>query len=338
MAMGSVPHHRRDALKMVQDERLRPILQRTLARLSREFPGRRYIRAIEHLIGIRAHNNGWHPHVHLLIFVPPGIDVREVCDAWERIWIEEAARQNIKVDRHAIGAEKAETPEAAANYVVKGAEHHAVNEVAMGQATKHGSNGLVTPFELLELIHELRAKQKQAANRRLEHADWRRLKRYEDLYREYATAVHGQIRRIQASKGIKLNIEEAGGGEQLPERSQSPIAHVRAEALPKVHRHFAAIRDAIRVAPPECRYQAAWNTLVDLGVRPDWIRPGIAAFPDDLPAGLGMGAPPRRGEAVWVAAHRAANDQDVPNGTPERAAFVRAYLHRHDRSQPPRAA
>lgn len=338
MGMGSVPHGRRNTLQEVQDDRLRPVLKRTLARLGREFPGRRYVRAIEHLVDITGHGHGWHPHVHLLIFVPPGIPVAQVCQRWQEIWIEEAARDGIVVDPRAIGAQGAATPAAAAQYVTKGAEYRAVNEVVMGQTTKEGNDDLVTPFQLLELIYELRQKKKRAANQQLSHTDYRRLVRFENLYREYAAAVHGQIRRIQASRGIKLNIDEKTGGEQQSERCQDAIAHVRAEALPKIHRHFADIRNAIVLAPRESWYQAAWNALVDLGVRPDWIRPGIAAYPDDLPAGFGAGAPPRPGEAVWMAAHRAANDQDVPNGTPERAAFVRAYLHRHERSHPPRAA
>lgn len=343
MVMGSVPHRRGDTLEDVQDRRLRPVLKRTLARLGREFKGRGYIRTIEHTLDISGRGNGAHPHSHGLIFAPPGIMPAKICERWKKIWIEEAKRIGLEIDPRAIGAQQATSPEAAALYVTKGAEpivsakcvatgaeYGAVNEVVMGQVTKKGRNGRVTPFELLELIHELRRQQRQAANQRLNRTDWRRLVRYEELYRKYAAATHGKLRRIQASAGIKLKQEAEQGGDRQPELGIEPLAHIRAEALRQVRDRLHDLRDVIKAAPAEGRYTALWqHCVVTLGVRHDWIRPGSGAQPQDRPAGLGNGPPPRPGETLCAAAHRAANDSGIPNATPQRLAWVREYLARY---------
>jgi len=99
------------------------------------------IRTLEATHGAR---NGWHPHIHALMFLESDCDVKalesHVTEAWNK---------RVKCNEHGVRVDACVAPEAAARYVAKGV----ANETIMGHE-KSASSGRVHPFQLLDVRSE----------------------------------------------------------------------------------------------------------------------------------------------------------------------------------------
>jgi len=97
--------------------------------------------------------NGWHPHLHALVFVAGTPDVCSLARAigrWERVWTGWTARHGFAASRErGVRWEPVITAEDAAAYIAKVQDGRPIGlEVARGDL-KAGRLGNVTPFELL---------------------------------------------------------------------------------------------------------------------------------------------------------------------------------------------
>lgn len=102
--------------------------------------------------------NGWHPHLHLLVFVNPGVNEFDIADFEDAIyerWEQVLARSNHDALRE-YGIDVRAADEDIAEYVAKfgrepkDAGWTASREMAKGGSKRGRSDGL-TPFQLLEI-------------------------------------------------------------------------------------------------------------------------------------------------------------------------------------------
>lgn len=276
MALGTVPHERGEPLAEVM-VRLKGALKLTLAEIRRCWPGFAYIRAIE---VTHSDASGWHPHVHLLLLLPPldPTDPETPTDPverewvekdrfahflrdWSRWWLAKTEALGIECDERANGAEEAASAAAAAAYVVKGESakvNSAAAEIGLGQTTKMARGRLSrTPFQILEDIFI--------------RQNWRD----RALFCEYLSATAGE-RRLACSRGIKLVEQPEGEEAPLP---AEPIAFVAERGWQKAQQRIslADIRDAVESAAGQHRawiFDSLYKLLRGAGVKPEDIRPG----------------------------------------------------------------
>ena len=152
--------------------------------------------------------NGWHPHLHVLLFVegaPGSAGLFEMhryfLDKWQSVIV--AAGYRRPDDQHGVVITRCPSAEEAGRYIAKTATGKPVgNELARGDL-KTGRKGHRTPFEILEDYRQ--------------HPNDADLK----LWREYELATKGH-RKITWSKGLRKLISElADLGE---EKSDEEIA------------------------------------------------------------------------------------------------------------------
>jgi hypothetical protein len=144
-----------------------------------------YIRKLEVTFGV----NGWHPHLHLLVFLRPGVgasELEELCEAVFLAWQRKLVRARLGepsrkrgITYELLNLDRAQ--ERVAGYVAKDAGR----ELAAA-GTKKGRRGSVTTFELLV-----------AASEGDPRAAWR--------YLEYEEAMRGR-NRIGWSSGLKARL------------------------------------------------------------------------------------------------------------------------------------
>lgn len=134
------------------------------------------IRALEVTHG----ENGWHPHLHVLVLVDQEVPA-EVVDVIKARWEAAAIAAQWAPPSWTHGATW-QGGDAAAEYVSKGGWGMA-EEISMGHVAKSGNSGSRTPFEILQ----------DAA---LGCADSAR------LFREYGLALHGRRQQFW-SRGLK---------------------------------------------------------------------------------------------------------------------------------------
>lgn len=157
------------------------------------------VRALEVTHGrLRAVNNGWHPHYHILLFVRSGLDLVALRQAFYDRWAKSCAKAGLPVPSFEHGL-SLESGSKAASYASKwGLE----SEMTKGHVkrAKHGE----TPFDLLRAFS--RDGDRQAAA----------------LFREFAEAFKGK-RQLFWSPGLKarFGVEEQSDAEIAARQDES---------------------------------------------------------------------------------------------------------------------
>ncbi|WP_343931168.1 hypothetical protein [Tsukamurella strandjordii] len=110
-----------------------------------------YIKATEATHG----DHGWHPHLHLLFFVPDAWEFGRNFSAIRKLWIDGLAKQGMQASKEGqrfrtVSEERIDT---LAHYVGKGAHAWGVEDEITGGMRKNGKHGR-TPMEILHgLVH-----------------------------------------------------------------------------------------------------------------------------------------------------------------------------------------
>ena len=93
-------------------------------------------------------DNGWHPHLHVLLYLMKGLSVARLCELWNSIetyWRARAERDGFRAGDHAVDVRIAHHARVAGEYIAKfGVEW----ELTHGH-TKQGKKGSRTPWDLL---------------------------------------------------------------------------------------------------------------------------------------------------------------------------------------------
>lgn len=235
-----------------------------------------HIRATEATYGAGA---GWHPHFHVLLFGPRGLDVSGVGREWAGYWVDALRRRGL--DGTTERALRLEGASAVKNYLTKMSA-----ELALGNVTKSARlEGHYSPFQVLGMSH---------------YED-----RYKTLWRAYYWATKGR-NALAWSRGLKARY---GVGE-IPDSELSEIEGdymIFASAAGRdwrnlTHEDIAGVRLA-----------AARGDAVELGDILD--ARGVQYWLGGVPADIaGAGCRPGRAEPS-PSAHR----RDAPQSPPERS-------------------
>lgn len=187
--------------------------------------------------------NGWHPHLHILLLLPPGrYDARWLLGRWSDCLSE----QGYECLDEALDCRKVDDHEAAAKYAVSPA---AVYEpIAMAKKRQRGEGVGLTPFEILNnAIDDYRAH--------------RRGSRWMALWREYVRATKGR-RQATASRGLKLKPE-------LDESSRDVVDEVVSMGMETIREldrtgKTSELLDTAEIAGPLFRRSAVRDFLSEL--------------------------------------------------------------------------
>lgn len=181
MVTATMRHGRHDALAETLDVVLagwsRMLRQRGWKALLARYGVVGYVRSVEVTYGWL---NGWHPHVHALLFVRALEDSeveaveRDVFDLWGRIVVKATGRTILR--QHGVKVSRATSAE----YVAKVQEHDRAGAEMARQDLKRGRGLSVMPFELLD--------SEGASSRK--------------LWAEYVAATHGR-RAITWSRDLR---------------------------------------------------------------------------------------------------------------------------------------
>lgn len=192
--------------------------------------------------------HGWHPHLHILLLLPPGRnDAHWMLGRWADC-LEEVGYECVE---DALDCRQVDDPEAAAAYAVSPA---AVYEpIAMSKKRQRGEGVGLTPFEILgNAIEDYRAR--------------RRGSKWMALWREYVRATKGR-RQATASRGLKLKPD-------LDESSRGVVDEVVSLGMETVReldrtRKTAELLDVAEMAGPLLRREVVRDFLSELTAR-DW--------------------------------------------------------------------
>lgn len=183
LATFTTPHYLGDDLEKVLDGQAKALKYLNSGRAAVKFfeemgcVGK--IRALEVTHGrLRASNNGWHPHYHVLLFVRSGLDLTLWRVALSERWRSACVKAGLKAPDMSHGITLEDGSKAAAYASKWGLE----SEMTKGH-TKKSNNG-ETPFDLLRAYLETGDK----------HASV--------LFREFAETFKGK-RQLHWSKGLK---------------------------------------------------------------------------------------------------------------------------------------
>jgi hypothetical protein len=213
---------------------------RPYSRLKRAFGVEGYIRALEVTYGDA---NGWHPHVHELVFLNPGVDIKGFGDEARRLWENAAARHGLSMNEHGFdiedcddkiaayiakfGQEPSEKTQQAYQIGWNEASELAKWHIKKGKAATLGQDEHVTPFGLLRYA--------AGGDTR---AGW--------LFQEYARCFKGR-HQLQWSRGLK---EKFGLVEKTDEELAAEEDELGGEVLIQVSRPDWAI-----VVANDARYE-----------------------------------------------------------------------------------
>ncbi|WP_311215546.1 protein rep, partial [Aeromicrobium sp. WCS2018Hpa-33] len=250
----TMPHQADDALSTTLDVALDGYRSMTRLRgwqrLRERVGAVGYIRAVEITVGRR---NGWHPHVHVLLFVTGILDDDQVAGVqadtlslWSGVVRRRLGRE-VSVD-HGVRVSRASS----ADYVAKVQEHDRAGAEMARSDMKRGGSGNLMPFELLD-----------------SPGPWARSR-----WLEYVEATHAR-RAITWSRGLRALLEVADEltDEELIEQTESSQlvalldgpdydARRRAGTLPAV---LEAAELLVATDPPAA---ADTQRTTDLGARP----------------------------------------------------------------------
>jgi hypothetical protein len=283
VAMGTVPHSRGESLATVYD-RKEAVWDAFKTIMRRKY---RSDEKIEYLMNNETSHhwlNSWHPHSHFIFFIPDSVPVKEFCEFFGEAWSKAAARFGLTISDKVLLAEEAVSAEFAAQYLTKADRENAAAELT-GSQNKSARGEHLSPFEMLEKITEYRDILKRGE--RLERTDWRRMKRLEELYREYVNFYHGHVRKLRASHGIKLrepDEQQQAVDEQAEEKPAAPEIAVVEESgwTREAATDLVELRDELRkAAEPEDWYRLVFVYFVMRGAPPGAVRPGSGIDPVD---------------------------------------------------------
>lgn len=176
----TVPHERRDNLEELLDRiasaEISYKAHRDYKTLVKAFGLVGRVRAVEVTHG---HANGWHPHVHELLFLARAVDLASLEEDLSRIWQGAALRAGLALPSRAHGLTVQDGSQAA-----KYASKWGLESELTQWHRKRGKVASRTPFDLLRSV--------------LLEDDWQA----SELFREYAEAFHGR-HQLQFSQGLK---------------------------------------------------------------------------------------------------------------------------------------
>lgn len=206
--------------------------------------------------------HGWHPHLHVTLFLGGEHDNADVCEALVTRWRRALFNEGWTTTREAQHYHRADDPAAAARYAVSPA---AVYEaLAMSMKRARGKGAGLTPFEILE-----RALDDKREN--VEGSAW--IARW----REYVGETMG-CRQAVTSQGLTLELEVK---EEDADTVEDTVLEVGSEALREMDASnlVPAVLDAIddHIGDPE-GMRVALAVLMK-PVRAWWSIPGWAGNP-----------------------------------------------------------
>ncbi len=168
---------------------------------------------IRSLEATHSRRNGWHPHIHVIIFVPEGCDVAALGDALRSRWEHCAARHGLSMNEH--GFDLIDDTARVADYVAKYGHEprwQSADELARWH-TKVGRGGRgqwehFTPWQLAEF--SMGGDEQAGA-----------------LFQEYALTFHGR-RQIVWSDGLRdlLGLGEEATDEEAAEKEMEEAAEL----------------------------------------------------------------------------------------------------------------
>lgn len=191
--------------------------------------------------------HGWHPHLHILLLLPPG---RDDADWMLGRWSDCLSEVGYECLPDALDCRKVDDPEAAAAYAVSPA---AVYEpIAMAKKRARGDGVGLTPFEILNnAIDDYRAR--------------RRGSRWMALWREYVRVTKGR-RQATASRGLKLKPGQDEAKGAIDEIASMGMRTIR--ELDRARR-TTELLDITEMAGPLMRRQSVRKLLSSLHSK-DW--------------------------------------------------------------------
>lgn len=178
-------------------------------------------------------DNGWHPHLHVLVMLEPGAEALERGAELARFmfqrWSAAIARAGFgECDEKAWKFERCETPEQAGDYVSKWGPDWELTHAHL----KDGKRGGRSPWRMLRDYAEHAAPRDAA------------------LLIEYAEAFKGR-RQLTWSKGLKARFKIGDAEDaELAEREPSdakPVVEVHEDAVRLIVRHKGAMARALEV-------------------------------------------------------------------------------------------
>lgn len=183
MATFTIPHCKRDALETLLDALLAAYRSMIGSRATKALMAASglvgSIRATEVTWGVL---NGWHPHLHALLFVAADASLSGLADGLREHWSAAAARQGLLINEH--GCRVQETTEAVDKYISKFGRPWGAEDEMVKLHTKRGRKSNMTPFDLLRKVFET-------------GVAWP-----VELFREYAAAFY-RHRQLTWSRGLK---------------------------------------------------------------------------------------------------------------------------------------
>lgn len=182
----TVPHDRQDDLADLLDR---------IAQAERSYTGHRDYKTLMQSFGLvgkvralevtHGEANGWHPHVHELVFLASGVSIPDLEEDLSRIWKGAAVRAGLRLPSRAHGLSVQDGSQAA-----KYASKWGLESELTQWHRKRGKVESRTPFDLLRAVVA-------------EHDGYAGY-----LFREYADAFHGR-RQLVFSRGLKARYQVA---------------------------------------------------------------------------------------------------------------------------------
>ena len=154
--------------------------------------------------------NGWHPHLHVLMFFREGADLSGLADALADRWLSSLAKQGRTADRE-HGLQVSDRKGDVARYVAKfghnpSPNHWTVEHELVKSPAKMGAGEHKTPMQLLrDYLH---------GNKRAGY-----------LFKEYAQVFKGR-HQLQWSRGLRalLGLTKEASDQELAERAEQDAA------------------------------------------------------------------------------------------------------------------
>lgn len=177
--------------------------------------------------------HGWHPHVHLALYLPPEHGDGEGVSAWVlQRWVETLARLGWEALPGAQHTQRVDDPEAAAAYAVTPAACYETVALALKRA--RAGRGGQTPFEILE-----QAVEDREADLKNPGAD-RPPSRSIALWQDYVRSTKGK-KQVNTSRGLTLRPDD-----EFDEPHGDEVATLGARSLSELdsRRMLADVLDA----------------------------------------------------------------------------------------------
>ncbi len=215
--------------------------------------------------------HGWHPHLHITLFLGEEHDDADVCEALVARWRRALTHEGWTTTREAQHYHRADDPAAAARYAVTPAAVYEALAMSMKRARGEGAG--LTPFEILErAVSDKEAQEAaRAAGQEFEPSPW--IARW----REYVGETMG-CRQAVTSQGLTLEPAEE---DDDAEGVEDAVLEVGSEAMREMdHANLVpAVFDAMddHVGDPEGMREAV--AAVMKPVRAWWSIPGWAGDP-----------------------------------------------------------